>query len=87
MSLKGEEWVGSEVWAVRARARNSPGAVTKRLCGPFGYLGEFCWQRAWYKTKVSLSSAFQTETSDSCSAYRPALSDATEICLVAPRGG
>lgn len=37
--------------------------MTNRLGEPFGYLGEFCWQRAWYKTKVSLSSALQMETS------------------------
>lgn len=40
-----------------------PRSCDRQALRALSYLGEFCWQRAWYKTKVSLSSAFQMETS------------------------
>lgn len=66
---------------LRGQAWNSPGAVTNGLREPVSYVGEFCWQRAWCETKVSLSCALRTETR---LALHTGLPCQMPVCPVAP---
>lgn len=68
-SPRGLGRVGRRVEFPRSCVQEAPGALSR--------LGEFCWQRAWCKTKGSLSPAIQTETR-SLTLHIGRLSDAAE---------
>lgn len=72
--------------SAQCRSCGAEGGIPQKLrpkgSRAFQLSGEFCWHRAWCKTKASLCSAFQMEMSTRLSTQaRP--SNATEVGLVA----